>query len=134
MQPLPHIQPLITPRREGLPATKPIPTATSSESSCENQKKAEGRYKKEPFEPQPKKKSPLEAPLSQDTLDEISRDLETLHAVGLNFTKHEGTGRTMVRITNRDTEEVIREIPVKQVLDLAAKIEEMVGILFDEKV
>lgn len=134
MQPVSHSQPPMPSRREGLPAAEPVPTTTSLESSCENKKETDGQYEKKAPEPHPKKKEPRDETLSQETLDEISKDLETLHAVGLNFTKHEGTGRTMVRITNRETEEMIREIPVKQVLDLAAKIEEMVGILFDEKV
>lgn len=72
--------------------------------------------------------------LSQETLDEIARDLETLHSVSLNFSRHEESGRTMVKVLNKETDEVIREIPSEKVLDIATKIGEMVGILFDEKV
>ena len=72
--------------------------------------------------------------LSQKILDEISRDLETLHSVSLDFSRHEKTGRTMVKVLNKETDEVIREIPSEKILDMAAKIGEMVGLLFDEKV
>lgn len=71
--------------------------------------------------------------LSQEMLDELSMDIEMLHSVGLSFSKHEDTGRTMVKVINRDTDELIREIPSEQVLDMAAKLDEMVGILFDTK-
>ena len=129
MQPVSQIQPPTPVRREEVPPTEPVHAATNTSNGTDTPSENTANT-----EEHPKKKVSPDTPLSQDTLDEISRDLDTLHAVGLNFTQHEDTGRTMVRITNRDTEEVIREIPAKQVLDLAAKIEEMVGILFDEKV
>ena len=72
--------------------------------------------------------------ISQELLDELSNDIESLHSVGLNFSKHNSTGRTMVKVMNRDTDELIREIPAEKVLDMAAKIEEMVGLIFDQKV
>jgi|GEM_PF-1617551 len=72
--------------------------------------------------------------VSQKMLDELSTDIEMLHSVGLSFSKHEDTGRTMVKVINKDTDELIREIPSEQVLDMAAKLDEMVGILFDTKV
>ncbi len=71
--------------------------------------------------------------LSQELLDGLSMDIEMLHSVGLSFSKHEDTGRTMVKVINKDTDELIREIPSEQVLDMAAKLDEMVGILFDTK-
>jgi flagellar protein FlaG len=37
-------------------------------------------------------------------------------------------------VINRDTDELIREIPAEKVLDMAAKLDEMIGILFDAKV
>jgi len=118
-------------RRDEVATTEPVHSAPESETTSENKASTEERNEKVRAD---RKERIQEKRLSQETLDEISRDLDTLHAVGLNFTRHEETGRTMVRITNRDTDEVIREIPTKQVLDLAAKIEEMVGIIFDEKV
>lgn len=131
MQPISQVQHQLPSRRDDIAAVEPVQATSSSEASSESTANADAKSEKARAL---QEKLMREEGLSQETLDEISRDLETLHAVGLNFTQHEATGRTMVRITNRDTEEVIREIPVKQVLDLAAKIEEMVGMLFDEKV
>ena len=47
---------------------------------------------------------------------------------------HDETGRTMIKIMDKATEKLIREIPSEDVLNLAAKIEEMIGILFDREV
>ncbi len=52
----------------------------------------------------------------------------------LNIQVHEETGKIMVKVVSRDTGEVIREIPPKELLDLAAKMDEMTGTLFNEKV
>lgn len=47
---------------------------------------------------------------------------------------HDETGHIMVRVTSQDGSKVIREIPPKELLDLAARMEELAGTLFDEKV
>ena len=40
----------------------------------------------------------------------------------------------MVQVIDVNTEEVIKELPPEEMLDLKARIHEMVGILIDEKV
>jgi len=40
----------------------------------------------------------------------------------------------MVQIVDLKTQEVIKELPPEEMLDLEAKIHEMVGLLIDEKV
>jgi flagellar protein FlaG len=44
------------------------------------------------------------------------------------------TGRTVVRVISKEDGRTIREIPPEEVLNLAAKMEEMIGLLFDRKV
>jgi flagellar protein FlaG len=41
----------------------------------------------------------------------------------LNFQIHEASGRTIVRVINPETNEVIRQIPSEEVLNLAAAIQ-----------
>lgn len=72
--------------------------------------------------------------ITQETLDVVGENFKMLHNVDLNFSIHEATGRTFVKVINGDTGEMVREIPPEQILDLAAKIDEMLGILFDQKV
>jgi flagellar protein FlaG len=56
-----------------------------------------------------------------------------VHNVGLRFSVHEDTGRTVVRIVDEKTDEVVREVPPEELLDLAARMEQMMGMLLDEK-
>lgn len=74
------------------------------------------------------------AAFSDQFLDAIEQDLNLLHNVGISFSLHKETGRTMVKVMDKETETLIREIPPEEFLDLAAKIHEMVGILFDKRV
>jgi flagellar protein FlaG len=57
-----------------------------------------------------------------------------VHNVGLRFAVHEDTGRFVIRVIDEKTKEVVREVPPENLLDLAAKMEEMMGMLYDEKV
>jgi len=57
-----------------------------------------------------------------------------VHNVGLRFQVHEDTGKFVIRVIDEQTNEVVREVPPENLLDLAAKMEEMMGMLYDEKV
>lgn len=46
---------------------------------------------------------------------------------------HEKTKQLMVKVLNKETGEVIREIPKEKTLDMVAKMMEMAGILIDER-
>jgi flagellar protein FlaG len=52
----------------------------------------------------------------------------------LAFEIHDETERMMVKVVDRKTQEVIKELPPEEMLDLSARIHEMVGLLIDEKV
>lgn len=78
-----------------------------------------------------------------DSADQVSAMVADLQAslemlqrknTHLNFSVHEETDRVMVKITDQDTGDVIREIPSKEFLDMAAKLQEMVGLMFDMKI
>ncbi len=49
------------------------------------------------------------------------------------FSYHEETNRISIKIYDKDTEEVIREIPSEEALELVQKMYEMAGMLVDEK-
>jgi len=65
---------------------------------------------------------------------DLQNKMQVLHNVDLNFSVHEASGKIMVAVVNEDTGEVIREIPSRELLDLAAKLEETIGLIFDKKV
>ena len=52
----------------------------------------------------------------------------------LNIQVHDETGKIMIQVISRNTGKVIREIPPEKLLDLAAKMDEMTGVLFNESV
>ncbi|MET3207075.1 UNVERIFIED_CONTAM: flagellar protein FlaG [Paenibacillus sp. PvR008] len=52
----------------------------------------------------------------------------------LEMSVHEKTHQILVKVLNKDTGELIREIPPEKTLDLVAKMMEIAGILIDEKI
>ena len=52
----------------------------------------------------------------------------------LAFELHEETNRHIIRVIDVNTQDVLREIPPEEVLDLVARIEDLVGLLIDEKI
>ncbi len=49
------------------------------------------------------------------------------------FSIHEKTNAIMVKVINKETKELIREIPPEKILDLVAKMWELAGIIVDER-
>lgn len=52
----------------------------------------------------------------------------------LNFSIHQGTGRSLVKVINTKTDEVIREIPSSKLLDMVSKMQDLMGLIVDERV
>ena len=63
-------------------------------------------------------------------VSEINRAAMGTEAV---FGIHEATNRVTIKIVDKNTKEVIKELPPEKTLDLIAKAWEMAGILVDEK-
>lgn len=72
--------------------------------------------------------------ITQRMLKDLEHDIETIHNIGLQFSMHDETGKTVIKIMDKTENKLIREIPSEEVLQLAAKLDEMIGILFDRKV
>lgn len=70
----------------------------------------------------------------QVQLDELQNKIESINNFRIQFSEHEATGRILVKVIDKETEELIREIPPEDLLDALAKLDEMIGILFDKKV
>lgn len=58
---------------------------------------------------------------------------EQLPNTEAKFGIHEDTNRVMIKLVDKDTKEVIKEIPPEKTLDTIAKCMKMAGILVDEK-
>lgn len=73
----------------------------------------------------------------QPTNEQIKKAVEDLnkkmgHSEAV-FGIHEDTNRVTIKIVDRDTKKVIKELPPEKTLDMIAKVWEMAGILVDEK-
>jgi flagellar protein FlaG len=72
----------------------------------------------------------------QTKIENIARHIknygESIHR-DLQIQVHKATNRIMVKVISTEDGKIIREIPSEELLNLAAKMEEMVGILFDKK-
>jgi len=66
----------------------------------------------------------------------VERALKALEGPFTTFEMrvHEQTNAIIVRVLNRETGELIREIPPEKTLDLVAKMMEFAGLVIDEKV
>ena len=69
--------------------------------------------------------------------DAIKKVVENINKNSVNseavFGIHEGTNRVTIKIVDKDTKKVIKELPPEKTLDMIAKMWEMAGILVDEK-
>jgi flagellar protein FlaG len=64
---------------------------------------------------------------------DVQNNLNLIHDVDLQFSVHEASGEIMVTVSDKSTGEVIREVPPSEVLNLAARLEQMIGLIFDQK-
>jgi len=53
--------------------------------------------------------------------------------VSMRFRMHDESDRFIVEIINVDNNEIIKEIPPKELLDMVGKIRDIIGLLLDEK-
>lgn len=65
---------------------------------------------------------------------DVQRNLNIMHNVDLQFKVHKATGRIVVTVTDGSTGKVIKEIPASEFLAFTEKFNEIVGIIFDERV
>jgi len=75
-----------------------------------------------------------ESGLSNEILQAFKQEFDLINNVELKFNKDDETGQTYIKIVDKDSGDVIREIPPEEVRKLAEKLDEMVGLLFDKKV
>lgn len=73
----------------------------------------------------------------QASPEQIKRAVEQLnkrmsHSEAV-FGIHEKTNRVTIKIIDKDTKELIKELPPEKTLDMIARVWEMAGILVDER-
>jgi flagellar protein FlaG len=73
-------------------------------------------------------------PMNDDTIKQALQELTKKRAnFQSEFGIHEKTNRITVKIVDKDTKEVIKELPPEKMLDMIAKVWEYAGLFVDEK-
>ena len=65
--------------------------------------------------------------------EQSSQDGQNMSHSEAIFGFHDKTNRVTIKIVDKDTKEVIKEIPPEKTLDMIAKAWELAGILVDER-
>ncbi len=66
----------------------------------------------------------------QQAVEQIQRVAASM-AQNLLFTIDKGTGRTIIRVVDSQTNEVIRQMPTEEALAIARALDNMQGLLFN---
>ncbi|KYG91194.1 flagellar biosynthesis protein FlaG [[Bacillus] sp. KCTC 13219] len=69
----------------------------------------------------------------QEAVDTMNKMLE-VHNNTAKFIYHDGLNRYYVTVVDRDTEEVIKEIPPRKLLDAFYEMQKLFGMIVDKKI
>ncbi|WP_312504877.1 flagellar protein FlaG [Lysinibacillus sp.] len=69
----------------------------------------------------------------QQAVDAIN-DFLNVNYSSSKFVYHEDLGQYYVTVVNQDTDEIVKEIPPKKLLDAFYEMQKMVGMIVDEKI
>ncbi len=84
--------------------------------------------------------APTKASVSGGTVGDISGVVSALNglvqqvsATKITFDIDETTGESVILVLNKETGELIRQVPPKELLDLAAKMKQLSGLIFSQE-
>ncbi|CDN43218.1 flagellar protein FlaG [Paenibacillus sp. P22] len=66
-------------------------------------------------------------------VDRAIKAMEGPHTT-VEFSVHKETNAIMIKVINKETNEIIREVPPEKTLDVAAKLMEVAGLLVDHRI
>lgn len=110
------------PKKKETNTVEKVSTEKTKSNTKEKNEKVDGKEKKEPTEKQIK--SALEQANQQAKLKNTSCE----------FSYDEDTKRISITVKDKDTDEVIREIPGEETLEMISKMWELAGIMVDDKI
>jgi flagellar protein FlaG len=81
--------------------------------------------------------SQAQSQVREQSQEQIKKAIEKLnksmpHSEAI-FGIHEATNRVLIKIVDKETKEVIKELPPEKTLDMISKVWELAGMLIDEK-
>ncbi|PJO41190.1 flagellar protein FlaG [Lysinibacillus xylanilyticus] len=69
----------------------------------------------------------------QQAVNTMNQMLEVTHSAA-KFVYHEGLERYYVTVVDQNTEEIVKEIPPKKLLDAFYEMQKMLGMIVDKKI
>lgn len=81
-------------------------------------------------EPAPQQPQPEQV---QKAVESLKQLIETKAPNSLAFSIDDSTGKTIVRISDAETGEMIRQIPSEEMLEIARSLDKMQGMLLQEQ-
>ena len=111
------------------PQVTPVKDSSDSERAALNDNALHGNT----AEAQKKQKR-----LSQEEMSRLAQEIQSrLDSIGgnlrLGLGKDDKTKSIVAKITEKKTGEIVRQIPSEDLLELKSKLEDLVGMLFDQK-
>lgn len=82
-------------------------------------------------------KQQTEKPISNDELESVVTDMNSVAQNlqrDLLFSVDEKSGGTFVKVIDKETDEVVREIPSQEIRAIKSRLEEVAGLIFKESV
>ncbi len=75
---------------------------------------------------------PVDAKSLQQAVDQANETIQNL-SNELQFSVDKGTGEYVVKVVDKQTNEVVRQIPSKEMLEIAKRLDELHGLLIQQK-
>lgn len=80
----------------------------------------------------PKQQQPSQEQV-QKAVESVKQMVEAIKPNSLQFSIDDDTGKTIVRVSDAQTGEMIRQIPSEELLDIARSLDKMQGMLLQQK-
>lgn len=110
-------------------AVQPVEKVDKTTSVVENAQ-SKGQQNNSTAQQEPEQEQANNTEQIRKAVERLNKNLAHSEAV---YGIHEGTNRVMIKIVDRNTREVIKELPPEKTLDMIAKVWELAGILVDER-
>ncbi len=115
---------LEAPNLQAAVTTQKVSSAQSNQKESNNQSEQQQNQAKE---------GQLSEEFIKTTVKDTNSRLKAANNTKCEFKYHEETKRISITIRDKNTDEVIKEIPPEKSLELVAKMWELAGILVDER-
>jgi flagellar protein FlaG len=113
------------------PPVQPVPVSSESDTVKLNNQNLHGKSTKE--------ESSSQVKLSQKELEDAVKEIQQRFAsMGSNFKfglyRDRETESIVAQLRDKKTDEIVKQFPPEEVLNLREKLQDLIGLLFDEKV